>query len=83
MRASAVLHLRCELISVRVFVAIGALLRLHLEDVVRALALMAPSAGNRLMFSFERKFGSAVLLHGERGWPEAMLVVASGAVNGS
>jgi hypothetical protein len=76
MGAAVLAHLRCELIPVRVLVAIDAALGVELEVVVGAFALMTARAGDRLMFAVERERRAAVLLHGEQGRPKPLLVVA-------
>jgi hypothetical protein len=69
------------LVPVRILVAVDAQLRLQLEVVVRALALMTSRAGNRLMSAVELKTGARVLLHREQGRPEPLLVVTRLAVD--
>lgn len=83
MGASVLAHLRCELISVRVLMAVDALLRVQLEVVVGAFALMTGRAGHRLVSAIERELGASVLLHGEQGRPESLLVVARLAIDGA
>jgi hypothetical protein len=78
--ASAVLHLRHELIPVGVFVAIGAPLGFELEIVVRAFALMTARTRDRLMPAIEGKLGASVLFHREQRRPEPLLVVTRLAV---
>jgi hypothetical protein len=83
MGAAVLAHLRCELIPVRVLVAIDASLGLELEVEVGAFALMTTRAGDRLMFAIERERRSVVLLHGKQGRPKPLLVVARLAVGAS
>lgn len=81
MSAAVLAHLGCELIAVRIVVAVDAALRFQLEVVMGALALMTGRAGDRLVFAIQRELGPAVLLHREQGWPESLFVVARFAID--
>jgi hypothetical protein len=81
--AAAVTHFDCKLIAVGVVMTVDAPLRFHLEVVSRTLPFVATRTRDRLMPSFERKLRTIMLLHAEQGRPEAMFVVARGAVGRS
>jgi len=75
-RTAAVAHFDRELIAMGVVVAIDATLRFQLEIVSRALCSVATRARYGLMLSLEGELGSAMLLDGEAGGPEPVLIVA-------
>jgi hypothetical protein len=83
MRATAVAHLRGELLAVWVLVTVTAGSCLHGQDVPRPLRLVAIAARNELVTCFQRKLGSPVLLDGEASWPKPVHVVACGAIHGA
>ena len=60
-RAASLGHLLGELVTMGVFMAIGALPALDSEVVPRPLSAVAAAAGNCLMFPVQRKVGAAVL----------------------
>ena len=60
-RAAPLGHFLGELITMGVFMAIGALPALDSEVVPRPLSAVAAAAGNCLMFPVQRKVGAAVL----------------------
>jgi hypothetical protein len=81
--AAAVVHFDCELIAVRVVVAVDATLCPELQVVAGPFALVTAGAADRLMLAVQWKLCATVLLDGEQRRPEPVFVVAFPAVGGS